>query len=278
MRTLVAIFVLGFVALALYAVQPWRWLAPAPPPSLPAPTAPAPPVQTDTPPTPTPPQSSPPANRAASANPAANAAPAPGTPSSAPAHDPTKVPSPTQPTTPGAPALDAFDIIPSEQAAGVDGNPVYDGEFALKGQGTQASPYEITWEYLTSIERTYDPSVGRRQVPERIAMLNGKYVRITGYIAFPIVANRPDELLVMLNQWDGCCIGVPPTPYDAIEVRLTAPVTGEDRYTTYATITGRLGVEPYVSSSTDGKLKFLLGIYVLNGATMTGSELGNQGY
>ncbi len=271
MRTLVAIFVVGFLALALYAVQPWKWLAPAPKANAPVSAAPAPvapvPVQ-PVPTAPTPPQ---PAS-------ASNAAPAPATPATAPAHDPTKIPNPTQPSTPGAPVLDAFDVIPSEQSTGVDGNPVYDGEFVLKGHGTKASPYEITWEYLTSIERTYDPSVGRRQVPERISMLNGAYVRITGYIAFPIVSNRPDELLVMLNQWDGCCIGVPPTPYDAVEVRLTAPVTGEDRYTNYATITGKLGVEPYVSSSTDGKLKFLLGIYVLNGATMTGSELGVKGY
>ena len=34
------------------------------------------------------------------------------------------------------------------------------------------------------------------------------------------IVGEVNEALVMLNQWDGCCIGVPPTPYDAVEVRL----------------------------------------------------------
>ena len=34
------------------------------------------------------------------------------------------------------------------------------------------------------------------------------------------MAESADASLMMLNQWDGCCIGVPPTPYDAIEVKL----------------------------------------------------------
>ncbi len=28
------------------------------------------------------------------------------------------------------------------------------------------------------------------------------------------------ELMVMLNKWDGCCVGLPPTPFDSIEAAL----------------------------------------------------------
>lgn len=282
MRTLAAIFVVGFLALAIYAVQPWRWLAPTPS-QTPAARA----SGTNSGPAPLGQDSQPPSTEQASTAPTSsegstsetNAA-ADGTSSGQAAASPTEpahVPNPTQPVAPGTPRLDTFDVIPSERTTGVDGNPVFDGEYPLKGQGTPESPYEVTWEYLTSIERTYDPSVGRRQVPDRITMLAGKMVRISGYIAFPIFDNRPNELLVMLNQWDGCCIGVPPTPYDAIEVRLATPVSGEARYATYGTITGKLGVEPYVVTSSNGKMSFLLGIYVLDGATMSGDEYGGMG-
>ncbi len=292
MRTLAAIFVVGFLALALYAIQPWKLLAPSPQES-PAGRAAAareaaaaknaePPLQpaSELEPAPspvsatTPDPSVSPSASAGAPNPAPNSA-------SNPTLDPTHVPNPTKPVAPGTPRLDTFDVIPSERTLGVDGTPLFDGEFPLKGQGTPESPYEVSWEYLTSIERTYEPSVGRRQVPDRITMLAGKQVRISGHIAFPIFDNRPNELLVMLNQWDGCCIGVPPTPYDAIEVRLSTPVSGESRYATYGTITGKLGVEPYVVTSSDGKMSFLLGIYVLDGATMSGDEyggLGGQGF
>lgn len=273
MRTLAAIFILGFLVLALYAIQPWNWLAP-PPSQTPSRTSSQTPAITPGP-LPQPVSDLEPApaleSRSAAGNP-------PSTTHAPQAHNPTHVSNPTQPLTPGTPRLDTFDVIPSEKTVGVDGMPIFDGEFALKGLGTPESPYEVTWAYLTSIERTYDPSIGRRQVPDRITMLAGKHVRISGYIAFPIFDNRPDELLVMLNQWDGCCIGVPPTPYDAIEVRLSSTISGEARYASYGTITGKLGVEPYVVSSSDGKMSFLLGIYVLDGASMTGSEFSGLGF
>jgi hypothetical protein len=60
------------------------------------------------------------------------------------------------------------------------------------------------------------------------------------------MAASPDEMLMMLNQWDGCCIGVPPTPYDAIEVKLKAPAKGNDRLRTSGTLTGQFKVDPYL--------------------------------
>lgn len=292
MRTLFGVFVVGFIVLGLYAVQPWKWLAPAPKGTVPvevageadelpsrADEALASPDLADAMRS----DSGGAVGGAGLSDGAAAGATAGGSPTGLhDGHVPGQGPGQAQanpiPTTPGAPRLDTFDVIPSERSVGVDGVPVFDGEFPLKGDGTQNAPYEITWEYLTSVERTYDPSIGRRQIPDRITMLGGKYVRISGHIAFPLFDNRPNELLIMLNQWDGCCIGVPPTPYDAIEVRLASPVTGEARYATYATVTGKLGVEPYVVMSSDGKMGFLLGIYVLDGASLSGSEFGGEGF
>ena len=87
-------------------------------------------------------------------------------------------------------------------------------------------------------------------------MLNGAYVRISGFIAFPLIVTESSECLVMLNQWDGCCIGTPPTPFDCIEVRLdkAVPIKGK-HLIQYGTIRGLLRVEPFSAG------KYLLGLY-----------------
>ena len=67
------------------------------------------------------------------------------------------------------------------------------------------------------------------------------------------------EMLVMLNKWDGCCIGVPPTPFDAIEVHLTAPVArGPKHAINFGTITGVMKVDPYLIED------WLVGLYILD--------------
>jgi len=142
------------------------------------------------------------------------------------------------------------------------GEMIVDDRYALKGDGSDATPYEITWEYLLSAQETYDPKKGKKKVPERLAMLDGKQVRITGYIAFPLMAQSPKELLAMLNQWDGCCIGVPPTPYDAIEVRLDKAATQEEKFTNYGSVQGVFKVTPYVVG------EWLVGLYVMNEAKL----------
>jgi hypothetical protein len=140
-----------------------------------------------------------------------------------------------------------------------------DGEFIVRGNGTESDPYRMTWDHLISAARDYEPRAGRTQLPERITMLDGKWVELTGYLAFPLGAEESDELLLMLNQWDGCCIGVPPTPYDAVEVTLVAPYKGEAGINifNYGTVHGRLEVDPYVTNG------WLIGLYLMEEATLS---------
>lgn len=139
-----------------------------------------------------------------------------------------------------------------------------DGTFDIPGAGTKESPYEITWELLVSASDTYIPRLGEKVIPQRIAMLHGKYVRISGFIAFPLVTTESDECLVMLNQWDGCCIGVPPSPYDAIEVKLSTPADNSKRHIVrIGTIEGVLRVDPYLVE------RWLVGLYTMDGATLS---------
>jgi hypothetical protein len=101
--------------------------------------------------------------------------------------------------------------------------------------------------------------------------LDGAYVTITGYVAFPLYVAEPKEVLCMLNQWDGCCIGVPPTPYDAIEVKLKDAATKEQRMTTFGTVNGKMFVKPYLVGD------WLVGLYLMEEASMGKPKPSNAG-
>lgn len=135
--------------------------------------------------------------------------------------------------------------------------PIVDGKYIVAGEGTPESPYEVTWDLLVLAAQTYQPRQGRTGIPPQVNAVNGKHIRIEGYFTIPIASDDPKEVLFMLNMWDGCCIGMPPSPYDAIEVRLKQPMGGGNQFVNYATLTGTLTVDPYVQNG------WLLGMYVM---------------
>jgi hypothetical protein len=167
------------------------------------------------------------------------------------------------PASGSAPDLVAGDAKIEKQS---DGSYIVDGKYTLKGAGTKASPFEITWDYLVSAQDSYQPRLGKKKLPDRLTVLSGKWVKITGNVAFPVMAQEPTEMLVMLNQWDGCCIGVPPTPYDAVEVKLAHAAEGKDRLVTYGSVTGKMTVEPYLVKD------WLVSLYAMDDAAVTRAE------
>jgi hypothetical protein len=154
-------------------------------------------------------------------------------------------------------------VLPGNIRPGPDNDLLVDDEWTLTGKGTRDDPYEPSWEYLYSAADTYQPRLDENEIPQRIALLNDKWVRIAGYTAIPLVVGETTEMLVMLNKWDGCCIGVPPTPFDAIEVHLTSPVVRKsDHSFNYGTLTGRMKVDPYLIEN------WLVGLYILEESTL----------
>lgn len=133
-------------------------------------------------------------------------------------------------------------------------------EFALEGKGTKDAPYLIDWDVLTSARATYDPKNGKDEIPPAITSLDGKWVKLSGYTLFPLTNPQPRELLMMLNAWDGCCIGVPPSPYDAVEITLSAPVSDE-RFAQQGSVIGVLKVDPYLVGD------WLIGLYTMSSAS-----------
>jgi hypothetical protein len=186
---------------------------------------------------------------------------------------------PPAPATPAGAAHSASPATPTEYKPldkpaaphtvvnNADGSIRVDDRFNLTGEGTKDKPYVLTWELLVSAAEEYSPREGRTELPERVKMFHGKHVEITGNVAFPLMVEEPRELLSMLNQWDGCCIGVPPTPYDAVEVKLKKSVRGPERLTSYGVVRGTLKVEPQLVG------KWLVALYAMEEA-----ELIPKGY
>jgi len=146
-------------------------------------------------------------------------------------------------------------------AAGTDAfdpsHPV-DGKYIVAGAGTPAEPFEITWDLLLLASQTYQPRYGKSDIPPQVKAIDGKHIKIAGYFAFPLASTDARELLFMLNMWDGCCIGMPPSPYDAIEVRLSQPMAGGGKqWVNYGTLSGTIKVDPYVHEG------WLLGMYLM---------------
>jgi hypothetical protein len=168
------------------------------------------------------------------------------------------------------PTFAGFEVIPAKIEKKDDGSQLVDGKYLIKGEGTAEKPYVVPWDVLTSVEETFDPQSGKKKLPERVTMLDGKVVKFSGYIAFPLMMKEAKECLSMLNQWDGCCIGVPPTPYDAVEVTLTRTIKGEERFTTSGVVTGVFRVKPYLQGD------WLIGLYVLDGGDLKSRDFGGS--
>lgn len=216
--------------------------------------------------------SRPPAVEAPKATTGATTKPEPNTattprPTETPKSAPTGSSPATAPMATG-PAADEPDPLTAKIETKDDGSLLIDGKYAVTGKGTAADPYKVTWDQLLSVQDVYAPKQGKKKLPGRITMLDGKWVEITGYIAFPIMAETQDEALSMMNQWDGCCIGVPPTPYDAIEVRLKTAATGNARLTTYGKMTGKFKVDPHLVGG------WLVGLYVMDDAELSAQSYG----
>lgn len=181
------------------------------------------------------------------------------------------------PAAPGADERNATVLLDADEAVPVnpreakhsaerreDGSLVLDGRYVVRGSGTREDPYVIPWDLLVSAQDTYQPRLGMTDIPERVQMMHDKWVKITGYIAFPLMVSQSDEILLMLNQWDGCCIGVPPTPYDGIEARLAraVPASAGINIFHFGAVTGILKVDPYIVNN------WLVGLYLMEEASI----------
>ncbi|MEM7756436.1 MAG: hypothetical protein AAF297_12485 [Planctomycetota bacterium] len=146
-----------------------------------------------------------------------------------------------------------------------DGGLEIGGRWRVPGSGTSDDPYVVRWDILQSAMQIYNPRIGKTEPPAWASAFNGKRVAIEGYVVLPLAQQASTEILLTLNQWDGCCIGVPPTPYDAIEVTLNDPIDGNAAIGAfyYGQLEGTFSVDPYLAGG------WLLGLYLMEDAVLT---------
>jgi hypothetical protein len=137
-----------------------------------------------------------------------------------------------------------------------------DGRYRVTGNGSANDPYVISWELLTSASEFIDLAQDARTPPPWVRLLDGTYVQISGYYSTAVRVSVAKNLLLTLNRWDGCCIGVPPTPFDAIDIDMRKPLPmGGLHLIRFGTFRGQLRVEPVEAAT------YLLGFYRLEDAT-----------
>jgi len=163
---------------------------------------------------------------------------------------------------PAEPAADAapVDTVTAHPEGGLE----IGGRWRVPGSGTAEDPYVMRWEVLQSAMRIYNPRLGQTELPAWAEAVDGKRVALEGYVVLPLAQQSSNEILLTLNQWDGCCIGVPPTPYDAIEVSLVTPIDGTAEIGAfyYGRIEGTFSVDPYLAGG------WLLGLYLMEDAEL----------
>jgi len=183
-------------------------------------------------------------------------------PAPAPEVEPAPAPAPAPPASSPAPAA-ADARSPAEVTRRIDARTLeLDGRFRIVGNGGQDDPYRINWELLTSAGPFIDPARNALTPPPWVRALDGVWIEISAYYSTAVRVSSTQSVLLTLNRWDGCCLGLPPTPFDAIDTSLAAPLELRGLHLfRFGTFRGRLEIEPFTAGP------YLLGLYRLEDAT-----------
>ena len=125
-----------------------------------------------------------------------------------------------------------------------DGAWLVDQLYIVRGQGTANSPYTVPWDLLLSAAETYAPAAGSWELPKRLRWLEGKQLQVKGFLTSPTRASKSDHLLLTWSALDACCLGPPPNPAQAVEVKLESPLTLERHVLIGVTVEGTFKLEP----------------------------------
>jgi hypothetical protein len=81
-------------------------------------------------------------------------------------------------------------------------------------------------------------------IPAELAALDGRWLTLTGNLWVPYAAvGEVRDFMLAKNPWDGCCLGVPPTAFDSVEVRLREGETLSNPMAPFATVSGRFRID-----------------------------------
>lgn len=131
------------------------------------------------------------------------------------------------------------------------------------GAGTERQPFRVSWDLLGQASGHVRGDGTLDAMPRTLELLGGTWIELSGYYAPAIIAPSTDEIVLMLNRWDGCCIGLPPTPYDSALVKTRAPIDFSLQHQIrFGTLRGRLVLEPFALGG------LVLGLYRIEDAEL----------
>jgi len=131
------------------------------------------------------------------------------------------------------------------------------------GAGTERQPFRVSWELLGQASGHVRGDGTFDAMPRTLELLGGTWIELSGYYAPAVIAPSTDEVVLMLNRWDGCCIGLPPTPYDSAMVKTRAPIDFSLQHQIrFGTLRGRLVLEPFALGG------LVLGLYRIEDAEL----------
>ncbi len=131
------------------------------------------------------------------------------------------------------------------------------------GSGTERQPFRVSWELLGRASGHVRGDGTLDAMPRTLELLGGTWIELSGYYAPAIIEPSTDELVFMLNRWDGCCIGLPPTPFDSAMVKTRAPIDFTLQHQIrFGTLRGRLVLEPFALGG------LVLGLYRIEDAEL----------
>ena len=131
------------------------------------------------------------------------------------------------------------------------------------GAGTERQPFRVSWELLGRASGHVRGDGSLDAMPRTLELLGGTWIELSGYYSPAVIAPSTDEVVITLNRWDGCCIGLPPTPYDSALVKTRTPIDFSLQHQIrFGTLRGRLVLEPFALGG------LVLGLYRIEDAEL----------
>lgn len=124
--------------------------------------------------------------------------------------------------------------------------PAADQVFALASAAVGTPAFH--WSWMDELRPTQRPKsvqelVAAMHIPAAIASLSDTKITVTAYIAGNVMLPVSGSCLLLARDfWDGCCVGVPPSPFNAIPAQLATDSPQPEPWLQQAVFQGRLRI------------------------------------
>lgn len=113
-------------------------------------------------------------------------------------------------------------------------------EGAVPNPDKPAEPAKEGTLSFALLESAQDASAGGEiKIPDAVKAHHGKWVTITGHVLLSWATEEITQFQLAKNPWDGCCMGVPPSYFNAVRVQMAPGGKFSNRFDRVATISGR---------------------------------------